>query len=87
MVRLGSNGCRNSAGTEKLRSERWLANNDFRAFNHHSRIMQMGYDRKDWEGKPLIAILNSWSDFNPCHMHFRRPVAFPSKRRRSRSTT
>ena len=32
---------------KKLRSERWLANNDFRTFNHRSRIMQMGYDRKD----------------------------------------
>jgi dihydroxy-acid dehydratase len=59
---------------KKLRSQRWLANNDFRSFNHRSRIMQMGYDRKDWEGKPLIAILNSWSDYNPCHMHFRQRV-------------
>jgi len=59
------------AELKKLRSERWLANNDFRTFNHRSRIMQMGYDRKDWEGKPLVAILNSWSDYNPCHMHFR----------------
>ncbi len=59
---------------KKLRSQRWLANDDFRSFNHRSRIMQMGYDRKDWEGKPLIAILNSWSDYNPCHMHFRQRV-------------
>ena len=57
-----------------LRSQRWLANNDFRTFNHRSRIMQMGYDRKDWEGKPVIAILNSWSEYNPCHMHFRQRV-------------
>lgn len=62
------------AELKKLRSERWLANNDFRSFNHRSRIMQMGYDRKDWEGKPLVAILNSWSEFNPCHMHFRQRV-------------
>lgn len=59
---------------KKLRSQRWLANNDFRSFNHRSRIMQMGYDRKDWEGKPLIAVLNSWSDYNSCHMHFRQRV-------------
>jgi dihydroxy-acid dehydratase len=57
-----------------LRSERWLGRDDFRSWNHRSRVMQMGYDRKDWEGKPLIAILNNWSDYNPCHMHFKQRV-------------
>lgn len=59
---------------EKLRSQRWLAKNDFRSFNHQSRVMQMGYDPKDWEGKPVIAIFNNWSDYNPCHMHFKHRV-------------
>ena len=58
----------------KLRSQRWLGQNDFRSFNHRSRVMQMGYDAKDWEGKPLIAIVNNWSDYNPCHMHFKQRV-------------
>lgn len=62
------------ADLEKLRSQRWLARQDFRSYMHGSRIMQMGYDRKDWEAKPVIAILNSWSEFNPCHMHFRQRV-------------
>src|SRR5258706_13824764 len=62
------------ADLKKLRSQRWLANDDFRTFNHRSRVMQMGYDRKDWEGKPLIAIINNWSDYNPCHMHFKHRV-------------
>lgn len=62
------------AALEKLRSQRWLARQDFRSSMHGSRIMQMGYDRKDWQGKPVIAILNSWSEFNPCHMHFRQRV-------------
>ncbi len=62
------------ADLKKLRSQRWLANNDFRTFNHRSRVMQMGYDRKDWEGKPLIAVINNWSDYNPCHMHFKHRV-------------
>lgn len=55
----------------KLRSQRWLARDDFRSFNHRSRVMQMGYDPKDWEGKPVIAILNNWNDYNPCHQHFK----------------
>jgi len=62
------------AQLKNLRSQRWLANDDFRSFNHQSRVMQMGYDRKDWEGKPLIAIINNWSDYNPCHMHFKQRV-------------
>jgi len=62
------------AESNALRSQRWLANDDFRTFNHRSRFMQMGYERKDWEGKPIVAIINSWSEFNPCHMHFRQRV-------------
>jgi len=62
------------AEARKLRSQRWLANDDFRTFNHHSRFMQMGFERKDWEGKPIVAIINSWSEFNPCQMHFRQRV-------------
>jgi len=59
---------------KKLRSQRWLGRDDFRSFNHRSRVMQMGYDKKDWEGKPLIAIVNNWSDYNPCHMHFKQRI-------------
>ncbi len=31
----------------------------------------MGYAEADWRGKPVIGILNTWSDLNPCHQHFR----------------
>jgi dihydroxy-acid dehydratase len=31
----------------------------------------MGYAREDFEGKPVIGILNTWSDLNTCHTHFR----------------
>ena len=57
---------------ESLRSARWFAPDDLRSFGHRSRAMQMGYDRQDWDGKPIIAILNTWSDINPCHAHFRQ---------------
>ena len=56
---------------EQLRSARWFAPDDMRSFGHRSRAMQMGYDRIDWEGKPVIAIINTWSDINQCHSHFR----------------
>jgi len=57
---------------DQLRSHRWLGPDDWRSFGHRSRLKQMGFGRQDWEGKPLIAILNTWSDFNNCHTHFRQ---------------
>ena len=59
---------------DSLRSARWFAPDDLRSFGHRSRMMQMGYDHADWEGKPLIAIINTWSDINPCHSHFKMRV-------------
>ncbi|MBX6327729.1 MAG: dihydroxy-acid dehydratase [Pseudolabrys sp.] len=57
--------------TEKLRSHRWLGVEDLRAFGHRSRLRQAGFDAKDWQGKPVIGIINTWSDLNPCHGHLR----------------
>src|SRR5690625_2226493 len=57
--------------SEKLRSHRWLGVRDLRAFGHRSRLRQMGYDRADFAGKPVIAIINTWSDINQCHAHLR----------------
>jgi dihydroxy-acid dehydratase len=57
-----------------LRSARWFAPDDLRGFGHRSRMMQMGYAPKDWVGRPVIAILNTWSDINPCHAHFKHRV-------------
>jgi len=57
-----------------LRSARWFAPDDLRAFGHRSRAMQMGYAPEDWVGKPVIAILNTWSEAQPCHMHFKSRV-------------
>jgi dihydroxy-acid dehydratase len=57
---------------EELRSHRWYGVKDLRAFGHRSRTAQMGYHRSDYAGKPVIAIINTWSDINPCHSHFRQ---------------
>ena len=59
---------------EDLRSHRWYGVNDLRAFGHRSRTAQMGYHRSDYAGKPVIAIVNTWSDINPCHTHFKQRV-------------
>jgi dihydroxy-acid dehydratase len=56
---------------ERLRSYRWLGPDTLRAFGHRSRLKQFGYDRADWAGKPVIGIINTWSEINPCHGHLR----------------
>ena len=56
---------------EELRSYRWLGRDDLRAFGHRSRLRQMGYDRADWVSRPVIGVLNTWSDINACHGHLR----------------
>ncbi|NBX53807.1 MAG: dihydroxy-acid dehydratase [Betaproteobacteria bacterium] len=58
----------------QLRSARWFKPDDLRSFGHRSRAMQMGYAPQDWAGKPVIAIINTWSDINPCHTHFKQRV-------------
>lgn len=64
---------------DQLRSARWFQPDDLRSFGHRSRAMQMGLSREDWEGKPVIAILNTWSELQPCHMHFKDRVEFVKK--------
>jgi dihydroxy-acid dehydratase len=59
---------------EELRSARWFAPDDSRSFGHRSRVLQMGYSPADYVGKPVIAIVNTWSDANPCHAHFKQRV-------------
>ena len=56
---------------EELRSHKWFGAKDMRSFGHRSRTLQMGYSREDFAGKPVIGIINTWSDINPCHAHFR----------------
>ena len=59
---------------KNLRSARWFLPDDVRSFGHRSRAMQMGYSNQDWDGKPLIGIINTWSDIQPCHIHFKQRV-------------
>ena len=56
---------------EDLRSHRWLGATDMRSFGHRARLRQGGYDAPDWTGKPVIGIVNTWSDLNFCHTHLR----------------
>jgi len=57
---------------EDLRSHRWFGPDDVRSFGHRSRLKGMGWGDEDYLGKPVIGILNTWSDLNTCHSHFRQ---------------
>ena len=59
---------------DTLRSARWFAPDDLRSFGHRSRMNQIGYDVAEFAGKPVIGIINTWSDFAQCHAHFKTRV-------------
>jgi dihydroxy-acid dehydratase len=56
---------------EELRSHQWYGTDGLRSFSHRARTRQLGYLPQEHLGKPVIAILNTWSDINPCHVHLR----------------
>ncbi|CAN7725029.1 L-arabinonate dehydratase (plasmid) [Ensifer adhaerens] len=55
----------------ELRSQRWFATDDMRAFAHRQRTQQMGMRREEFLGRPVIGIINTWSEMSPCHAHLR----------------
>lgn len=55
----------------QLRSHRWFNTEGMRAFAHRQRMQQMGLRRDDVMGRPIVGIINTWSDFSPCHAHLR----------------
>jgi dihydroxy-acid dehydratase len=56
---------------ESLRSQRWLAPDTIRGYSHRARLQQTGYRREDFAQRPVIAIVNTWSDISTCHVHLR----------------
>jgi len=56
---------------ETLRSQRWYDSQDMRGFAHRQRTQQMGLRREEFLGKPVVAIINTWSDLSPCHAHLK----------------
>ncbi|MDF0605865.1 dihydroxy-acid dehydratase [Neisseriaceae bacterium TC5R-5] len=56
---------------DSLRSQRWFAPDTIRAFAHRQRLQQIGWRREDFMNKPVVAIINTWSELSPCHTHLR----------------
>ncbi len=56
---------------EELRSRRWYGEQGMRGFAHRQRMQQMGLRREDVLTRPIVGIINTWSDMSPCHAHLR----------------
>ena len=56
---------------DQLRSRRWFADTGMRGFAHRQRMQQQGVRREDVMNRPMVAIINTWSDLSPCHAHLR----------------
>jgi len=56
---------------DQLRSRRWFADTGMRGFAHRQRMQQQGVRREDVMERPMVAIINTWSDLSPCHAHLR----------------
>ncbi|MEQ7005075.1 L-arabinonate dehydratase [Actinopolymorpha sp. B17G11] len=57
---------------DELRSHAWYGDPGLRAFGHRSRTRQMGIAAEEHLGKPVIGVVNTWSEINPCHIHLRQ---------------
>jgi dihydroxy-acid dehydratase len=69
-----STSASNGRDPSGLRSSRWFAPDDLRSFGHRSRFKGIGLDDRDYRDKPIIGLLNTWSDLNTCHSHFPQRV-------------
>ncbi|TGG92947.1 dihydroxy-acid dehydratase [Natronospirillum operosum] len=56
---------------DSLRSQRWYDSQDMRGFAHRQRTQQMGLRREEFMHKPVVGIINTWSELSPCHAHLR----------------
>ncbi len=56
----------------KRRSSQWWGKVDKDGFAHRSWMKNQGFPAEVFDGRPVIGIANTFSEFNPCHTHFRK---------------
>lgn len=54
-----------------LRSQAWFGGDGKDAFIHRSWMRAMGLPDDTFDGRPVIGICNTFSEFTPCNAHFR----------------
>lgn len=56
---------------KKRRSQNWFGGLGKDAFIHRSWMKNNGLPDDAFDGRPVIGICNTFSEFTPCHIHFR----------------
>jgi dihydroxy-acid dehydratase len=56
---------------EELRSQQWFGRQDRDGFNYRSWVKGRGIPHDQFDGRPVIGICNTYSEFTPCNSHFR----------------
>jgi dihydroxy-acid dehydratase len=54
-----------------MRSARWFRKDDLPGFVHRSTLAAVGWSREDLMNRPVVGMLNTWSDINPCNLNLR----------------
>lgn len=55
----------------KLRSQEWFGGTSRDTIYHRGWLKNQGYPNDLFDGRPVIGILNTWSDLTPCNGHLR----------------
>ena len=67
----GSKKTANPKRPNGLRSDEWFARQDSYGFIYRSWMKNQGHAARMFDGKPVIGICNTWSEFTPCNGHLR----------------
>ncbi|WPP51707.1 IlvD/Edd family dehydratase [Catalinimonas niigatensis] len=60
-----------SENKKKLRSQEWFGKTDKMGFIYRSWMRNQGLPDHAFDGRPVIGICNTWSEYTPCNAHFR----------------
>ncbi|KQI68385.1 dihydroxy-acid dehydratase [Loktanella sp. 3ANDIMAR09] len=60
-----------AAWPRRLRSQDWYSGSSRDVIYHRGWMKNQGYPHDMFDGRPIIGILNTWSDFTPCNGHLR----------------
>ncbi|WP_316014140.1 L-arabinonate dehydratase [Roseobacter sp. HKCCA0434] len=55
----------------RLRSQEWYGGTSRDSIYHRGWLKNQGYPHDLFDGRPVIGILNTWSDLTPCNGHLR----------------
>ncbi len=61
----------NSNGKLNLRTRQWFGRKDMMGLVYRAWLKNEGIPEDEFDGRPVIGICNTWSEYTPCNAHFR----------------